>query len=197
MTALLERLLGRLPIGWLQLTHNRTRLIAALAGVAFANLLIFMQLGFLGALLRSIGLPYEQMQAQLLIQASDANTLEDGSPLPRQRMFEALAVDGVEGAVPLFIGRLDWKQPDGTVRGLQVFGVDPSADTFRDAAINAARSELTRADVAIIDRGTRNVPKAVFQTIDAGRPHAFEARGRTLTIVGTFTIGAASRLTAT
>ncbi len=121
MTALLERLLGRLPIGWLQLTHNRTRLIAALAGVAFANLLIFMQLGFLGALLRSIGLPYEQMQAQLLIQASDANTLEDGSPCPAAHVRGARSRRR-GGAVPLFIGRLDWKQPDGTVGGCRCSG---------------------------------------------------------------------------
>jgi putative ABC transport system permease protein len=45
-----ERLMGRLPIGWLQLAHNKLRLAAALAGVAFADILILMQLGFLGAL---------------------------------------------------------------------------------------------------------------------------------------------------
>lgn len=46
MTALLTRLLGRLPIGWLQLVHNRGRLAAAVAGVAFANILIFMHWAF-------------------------------------------------------------------------------------------------------------------------------------------------------
>ena len=46
MTSLLTKLLGRLPIGWLQLVHNRMRLLSAVAGVAFANILIFMQLGF-------------------------------------------------------------------------------------------------------------------------------------------------------
>ena len=71
MTALLARLLGRLPIGWLQLTHNRARMGAALAGVAFANLLILMQLGFLGALVGGIGLPYAALDADVLIQASD------------------------------------------------------------------------------------------------------------------------------
>ena len=75
MTALLTRLIGRLPIGWLQLVHNRTRFAAALAGVAFANILIFMQLGFLGALIASIKLPYDQMNADVLISASDMNTL--------------------------------------------------------------------------------------------------------------------------
>ena len=52
MTALLARLLGRLPIGWLQLTHTRARIAAALAGVAFANVLVFVQLGIMGALER-------------------------------------------------------------------------------------------------------------------------------------------------
>lgn len=47
MTAPLARLLGRLPIGWLQLTHSRTRMAAALAGVAFANVLVFVQLGMM------------------------------------------------------------------------------------------------------------------------------------------------------
>ena len=90
MTAMLERLFGRLPIGWLQLVHNKGRLAAALAGVSFATVLVLMQLGFLGALVSTIRLPYEQMSADLLISASDMNTLADASPLPRQRMFEAL-----------------------------------------------------------------------------------------------------------
>jgi putative ABC transport system permease protein len=57
VTALLETLLGRLPIGWLQLVHSKTRLAAALAGVSFATVLVLMQLGFLGALVGSIGCP--------------------------------------------------------------------------------------------------------------------------------------------
>ena len=65
MTDALSRLLGRLPIGWLQLIHNRTRLAAALAGVMFANILIFMQLGFLGALVESIEYVHEYQGAPL------------------------------------------------------------------------------------------------------------------------------------
>ncbi len=100
MTAFLERLLGRLPIGWLQLVHKPGRLAAALAGVTFANVLVFMQLGFLGALVESIRLPYAAMNADLLVSASDMNTLADGSPLPRNRMAEALSVPGVGAATP-------------------------------------------------------------------------------------------------
>src|SRR3712207_4975483 len=140
-----------------------------------------MQLGFLGALVGSIRLPYDQMSADILISASDMNTLADASPLPRQRMFEALSVEGVARATPLYYGKVDWKQADGTIRTLDVFGIEPSAETFRNPAINARLSDLALADVALIEAKTRNVPREFFVTIDEGRPYTFEVKGRTLT----------------
>ncbi|MBU8538418.1 ABC transporter permease DevC [Falsiroseomonas tokyonensis] len=189
VTGLLTRLLGRLPIGWLQLTHNRGRLAAAIAGVAFANVLVFMQLGFLGALISTIRLPYQALAADLLVLASDANTLQDGSPLPRQRMLEALSVPGVAAATALHYGRLDWKQPDGTVRTLDVLGVDPRARSFSLRAIERQRDLLTLSRAALLDSGTRNVPPAVFEAIAAGQTLHFEAGGRAVDVVGTFHIG--------
>lgn len=189
MTAFLEKLLGRVPIGWLQLSHNRVRLIAAVAGVAFANLLVLMQLGFFGALVGSVRFPYDQFNADILISASDMNTLTDGSPLPRQRMFEALAVPGVAGATPLYFAKLDWKQPDGTIRQLDVFGVDPAARAFRNPEINGRLADLSMSDIALLDRKTRNVSKTLFASIDAGTPYTFETKGRTLKVIGTFGVG--------
>jgi putative ABC transport system permease protein len=189
VTALLARLFGRLPIGWLQLVHNKARLAAALAGVSFATVLVLMQLGFLGALIASIRLPYDQMSADVLISASDMNTLADAGPLPRQRMFEALSVEGVARATPLYYGKVEWKQPDGTIRNLDVFGVDPSGETFRNPAIDDALMDIARSDVALIDAKTRNVPKRLFEEVAAGNPYVFEVKGRTLTVVGTFAMG--------
>jgi putative ABC transport system permease protein len=189
MTAFLTRLLGRLPVGWLQLTHNRVRFAAALAGVAFANILVFMQLGFLGALIDSIGLPYRAFAADIIVSASDTNTLADASPLPRQRMYEALAVPGVAGATPLYYGKIDWKQPDGTIRTLDTFGIDPAARAFRSADVNAAADLLKLPDAALIDRRTRNAPPGLFAAIDAGEPYRFEAKNRTLSVMATFEIG--------
>jgi putative ABC transport system permease protein len=186
---LLERALGRLPIGWLQLFHNKVRLIAALAGVAFANVLVFMQLGFLGALVSSVALPYEQMNADFIITASDMNSLGDGSPIPRTYLHTALGVEGVESAVTVYYGKTAWKKPDGSEITLDVFGVDPSTMPFTSPEIRAFQSSLSMSDVVIVDRKTRNVPKEIFSQIDSGKPFIFESRGRTLTVVGTFTIG--------
>jgi putative ABC transport system permease protein len=189
LEAFFELATGRLPIGWLQLVYNKLRFAAALAGVAFANILVLMQLGFLGALTESISFPYRQMNADILLSASDMNTLADGGPLPRQRMYEALAVPGVKSASPLYYGKLDWKQPDGTIRTLDTFGIDPTHATFRTDEINQALDLLKLPDVALIDRKTRNVSKQVFASIDASQPLEFEAKSRTLRVARTFSIG--------
>jgi putative ABC transport system permease protein len=104
-------------------------------------------------------------------------------------MFEALSTPRVASATPLSYGKIDWKQPDGTNRTLDVFGIDPAARAFRIPAIDAARAAIQNPDVAIIDSGTRNVPQDLFASIDRGEPYSFEAKGRTVTVVGTFTIG--------
>lgn len=189
MSGFLEWLLGRLPVGWLQLVHNKARFASALAGVAFANILVFMQLGFFGALMGSVALPYQQMDADVLISSSDMNTLADAGPLPRQRLYEALAVNGVADATPLYYGKLDWKQSDGTIRGLDVFGIDPAKPAFRFLKGNPKVKVLTLADHALIDIGTRNVVGDVLARIERGEPYAFEAKGRTLSVDGVFRIG--------
>lgn len=189
LTPVLTALLGRLPIGWLQLVHNKGRLAAALSGVAFANVLIFMQLGFLGALVESIHLPYTVLNGDVLISASDANTLFDGSPLPRNRLYQALGVEGVASATGFYYGRIDWKQPDGTIRTMDLFGVDPTGAPFRDPVLAAQVESLALPDTALMDSLTRNVPASLFAGIGAGEPYRFETRGRELTVTGTFEIG--------
>ncbi len=190
MTAFLNVLFGRLPIGWLQLTHNRGRLAAALAGVAFANILVFMQLGFMGALVESAKLPYRQMAADILIYSSDTNTLSDSGTVPRQRMFQALSTPGVRTASAVYIGRIDWDRSDGVTSNMQVFGIDPDKQVFRSPAINSRLDRLKLQNVGLIDRKTRNTPKDVLAVIDSGKPYSFEAAGKTLSIQGDFDIGA-------
>jgi hypothetical protein len=53
---------SRTPLAWKNLTHDPRRLVVASCGVAFAVLLMFMEMGFLNALLDStVGAPGEPM----------------------------------------------------------------------------------------------------------------------------------------
>tara|TARA_R110000868_G_scaffold36453_1_gene129383 strand:+ start:1195 stop:2370 length:1176 start_codon:yes stop_codon:yes gene_type:complete len=189
LTALLARLLGRLPIGWLQLVHNKPRLAAAVAGIAFANILVFVQLGIMFALNTTILLPYSLFEADIIISAADTNTLTDGSNVPRQRGFEALAVPGVESALSLFVGTVDWTREDSNARSLQVLAVDPSQGHFVIPEIRNNIANLRLIDTALIDRNTRGADTQELSLITPDKPFRFETRGRTLTVPGTISIG--------
>ncbi len=185
----LERLLGRLPIGWLQLSHNTTRLVAATGGVAFASLLVLMQLGFQGALLGSIALPYRALDAQLLVSASDMNTLADASPVARARLMQAASVPGVLSVTPVQLGRLDWRQVDGTLRALDVLGFEPSATPLHPQSIRRQQGVLALADTVLIDSRTRNIDTAALLAATPASPMRLEMRGRSLQVAGHFAIG--------
>lgn len=191
MTRLLTFWLGRLPIGWLQLVHNRPRLVAAIAGVAFADVLIFMQLGFMGALMETTIRPYRLFDANILVSASDANTLYDGGNLPRQRLFEALAAPGVSSASPLYVGKVDWTPPEGDSMTFHVLGVDPRDPMLRPSATGAGSRPLSLLDTALVDLKTRGLPAWARQRVEAeGMPVEMELNGRTIDVVGGFEVGA-------
>ncbi len=191
MSWLLERLLGRLPVGWLQLSHRKGRLVAAIAGVAFANLLVFFQLGFLGALGTSVVLPYGVMRADILISGPDARTLTDGANIARVHMLDALSVPGVAAATPVFVASLPLNNINQTDLVLTAFGVEPSAlARFWAAEVAAGAERLEVADTVLIDRQTRFLSPQLVQRIEANQPLPFEVERRTLALAGTFAIGA-------
>jgi len=107
MSRLLQWLFGRLPIGWLQLTHSRPRFAAALAGVAFANVLVFVQLGIMNSMATATLKPYGFFQADIMISASDANSMSEGGNVARQWLFQALADPDVIAGTGLFIATVD------------------------------------------------------------------------------------------
>ena len=189
MTRLLTRLLGRLPIGWLQLVHNKTRLAAAVAGVAFANLLVFVQLGILGAMNGSIVASYDLFQPDIMLSAADSNTLTDGSNIARSRMFQALGVPGVADGTPLFIGNMEWARGEGDVAMLQTFAMDVAAGGFVRPKIGTQFNALQLEDAMLIDRFTRGLPEGALDSVSPDAPFIFEASGRTMRAVGTLEIG--------
>lgn len=189
MNWLLTQLFGRLPIGWLQLSHNKGRLFAAVSGVAFANLLVFMQLGIMGALNGSTVAPYAIIDTDIILSSQEGNTLTDSEHIARVWMLQALGVAGVADASPLYIGNLPFTLDDGTSVSLLVFGVNTTQPGFVSPAIAPLLSKLTLENTTLLDEGTRGMPTSVIDGLKAGAPFAFEASGQTLTAVGTMNVG--------
>ncbi len=188
MMRLLQRLFGRLPIGWLQLTHNRMRFAAALTGVAFANVLVFVQLGIMNSMATATLRPYEFFRADIMISADDANALNEGENVARQWLLQAMADPEVTDGIGLFVTNLPWNRGEQDI-SLTTFGIDPARPGFLNPEIAAQAGLLEVGDSALIDRLARGIPREEAASIRPQTPLSFETKSRTLTLYGTFAGG--------
>src|SRR5437764_5656467 len=92
----------RTPPSLINLLHNKARTIVAFAGITFAIILIFMQLGFFGAVVKNAIIIYDNMNFDILIVSKKYVAFIEPGAFPRARLAQALAVPGVEGAAPVY-----------------------------------------------------------------------------------------------
>ncbi|MGC1505312.1 MAG: FtsX-like permease family protein [Sulfitobacter sp.] len=185
MSRLLQWLFGRLPIGWLQLTHSRPRFAAALAGVAFANVLVFVQLGIMNSMATATLKPYGFFQADIMISASDANSMSEGGNVARQWLFQALADPDVTSGTGLFTAIVEWTRAHGSL-SLTTYGIDPTIPQFLAPSMARKTNTLQLQNAGIIDMLSRGLPRDEAAAIRPQTPAAFEVSGTTLTLYDTF-----------
>lgn len=184
----MQALFGRLPIGWLQLTHSRARFASALAGVAFANVLVFVQLAIMNSMATATMKPYSFFQADIMISASDANSMTEGGNVARQWMFQAMEDPAVMSGTGLFVANVSWQRIDKTL-SLNTFGMDPAQSAFFSPEMAARTGTLQLQNSGIFDRLSRGFPPDVTAAIRPQSPLSFEVNGTTLTLYDTFSGG--------
>jgi len=190
MISALTRLFGRLPVGWLQLSHNLGRLLAAVAGVAFANVLVFVQLGLSGSLTETVLRPYRLFDDELLlVSAVDSDGLDDGSNLPRVNLYQALSHPQIADGAPLYVGRVAWLTESGDSSALALYALPTlHRDMFRQD-LTAKLEPVSMLDTALTDRMTRFIDMTPFENATPESPVPFEIQGRRIQSVGTFGLG--------
>jgi putative ABC transport system permease protein len=103
--------LKHIPLSWLQLIEHKSRLAIAIAGIAFADLLIFVQLGFQDALYDSAIAPHQNLQADLVIINPHFQSLISVKSFQRDRLYQTLGFNGVKSVNSLYIGAGLWRNP--------------------------------------------------------------------------------------
>lgn len=186
---LLSKLLGRMPIGWLQLSHSKGRMLAAISGVAFANVLVFVQLGILGALSGTINFSYNPLSADILVSSSNANTLTDGSALSRRWLWKVLALPGVSAASPLYLGKVDWMLPNEKTVALTVYGLPIEATAFASGLLTEKLEAIAIPGTALLDRRTRGLDAKTVAMLFGTQKTPIELLGTKINIVGSFELG--------
>jgi len=181
----------RTPLGWLQLSHEKSRLLVALSGIAFADVLMFMQLGFETALYDSNTRLHRSLQADIVLLSPQARNLQSLSSFSRRRLYQAMDVPGVKSAEPMYFSNSIWKNPQTRREtGVSVIGFNPNKPAFDLPDVNQQLQMIALPGNVLFDRGARGDYQQAIAQIDQGKILTTEIERRTIRISGLFKVGA-------
>jgi putative ABC transport system permease protein len=175
-------------LAWLNLRHHKTRTLIAVTGVGFALILVFMQLGFLGAVRAGATLLYDRLDFDVVLVSRNYADLNHMGTAPRERLAQARAVANVAEVAPLYVGLNLWRNPLAEAgrrrRNIMIVGFAVSDGVFDHLPeVRDARLALQMPDTVLID--SRSRPE--FGPRESGIET--ELGGHRVRIVGQFTIG--------
>lgn len=186
-----KKLTNRTPLGWLQLKHDKFRLFTALSGIAFADILIFMQLGFMNALYSANTQYPRKINGDIIMTSTQATNFNKPATFPRRRIYQALDVPGVESAESLYVGSLSWRNPQNKEKtSMMVLGFDPAKPVFDLLEVNRQLDRVKMPDTVLFDQASRGEYDQVINQIQQGKTVTTESDRTTITIGGLFTVGA-------
>jgi putative ABC transport system permease protein len=182
--------LRRTPLAWRQTSHRPMRLLAAIAGVSFVNVLVFFQLGLASGLYASQKRPLQRLNGELVMVSRRYTNLGEPLNLPRSRLMQALGVQGVEAVTPLYIGKTDWLNRDSREKKQAlIFGLAPENPALRIPELEADRGKLLRPDGLFFDTLSKKAAGPVAQVVAKDGYYDTELRGKRAVVNGLFTMG--------
>lgn len=181
----------KIPLAWLQLSRERIRLLVALAGIGFADILMFMQLGFRDALFDSTTLIHQKIHTDLVVISPQSEALHRMKSFSRRRLYQALNFKQVESVDPIYIDFGDWKNPDtGFGRTILVMGINPNKKVLQIDGVDRSLDKIKLPDVVLFDDASRPEFGPIKTLFERGKTVKTELDSHQVTVGGLFTLGA-------
>ncbi|MGD1917723.1 MAG: ABC transporter permease [Pleurocapsa sp.] len=180
----------RVFLAWRQLTYNKGRFLVTLAGVTFAVILMFMQLGFQDALYEDAITIHKSLKADLVLISPKSTNLFGTSTFSDRRLYDTLKIPGVATANPFYQGWSLWKNPqDLSSREIAVLAFDPDKPVFTLPKVERHIDTIRRRDVVLFDRLSRSEYGPVAAQLTAGKAVSTEINSRQFEVIGLFELG--------
>ena len=176
------------PLGWLQLKAQKLRLVAAITGITFAVILIFVQLEFREALFVSAVRYHTAMDYDLAMLSPKTDFMVSSKQFPRSRLYQVLGFEGVESVTAVYMRLVSWRNPadPSNARNILAIGFDPSEPGFERLLSAAHRESIKIPDQVIFDRRGRDEYGPVREMLDAGESVSAEINDRRVAIAGLY-----------
>ncbi len=185
------KLFRKTPLAWRQLMKEKTRLAVAVAGITFADMLMFIQLGFESALFDAAVKPHRNLQADLVLINPQFQTLFSVKNFSRERLYQTLGYEGVQSVNPIYISTGQWRNPETRLeRAILVWGVDPVQPAFKSPEINQNQEQLKQLYQVLFDQAGRPEYGAVADIFKNTGKFDTELNSKAVFVKGLFTDGA-------
>ena len=181
----------RIPLASLMLIRQPVRLAVALAGISFAGILMFMQLGFRDGLFDASVTVHRLFDADIVLISPRSTSSVSMAGFPRRRLIQAMAAPEVEGITPVHWNLLLWRNPEtlGT-RSILALGFEPNHPLFTDPTLAAKAKLLTQKGRVLFDEKSRAEFGPVAQWFREGRTVESEIAGKRVRVAGLIGLGA-------
>jgi putative ABC transport system permease protein len=107
------------------LFHDKIRLAVTLTGVAFAVVLIVVELGLFFGFTEATSCLIDNSKADIWVTSRNVPYLELGVPFSERKFYQVKAVPGVADAEKLIVRGTRWNRLDGVQEMVQVVGCNP------------------------------------------------------------------------
>jgi putative ABC transport system permease protein len=180
----------RIPLAWLLLSRQPLRLAVALAGIAFAGILMFMQLGFRDGLFDASVTVHRLFDADLVLISPRTMSSIGMAGFPRRRLIQAMADPAVQGTTPVHWNLLLWRNPETSRnRSILALGFEPNDPLFTDPELAEKSRTLTRKGRVLFDQRSRPEFGPIAEWFNQGRTVETEVAGTRVRVTGLVTLG--------
>ena len=179
-----------IPLASLMLVRQPVRLAVALAGISFAGILMFMQLGFRDGLFDASVTVHRLFDADIVLISPRSTSSVSMAGFPRRRLVQAMALPEVEGITPVHWNLLLWRNPKtrGT-RSILALGFEPGDPLFVDETLVPKAQVLTQKGRVLFDEKSRPEFGPVAEWFRSGRTVESEISGRRVRVAGLIELG--------
>ncbi len=182
----------KIPLAWLQLSHEKIRLLVAIAGISFADVLMFMQLGFSDALFESAVVFHTNVKGDVFLISPQSTSLVAMKTFSARRLQQARSLDNVESINPIYLDFRIWKNPENkSTRAIMVIGFNPGdAKLFTLPGVAENIDKVLLPNSYLFDTQSREQFGDVKKWFNTGQQVTTEVANRKITIGGLFEMGA-------
>ena len=180
----------RIPLAWLLLVRQPVRLAIALAGIGFAGILMFMQLGFRDGLFDASVTIHRLFDADLVLVSPRTMSSISMAAFPEGRLVQSLADPDVAAMTPVQWEFVLWRNPETRrTRSILALGFDPEDPLLNDPSVQRQAPLLRLPGRLLFDERSRPEFGPVAAWFRAGRSVQTEVSGQRLRVAGLVQLG--------